>query len=49
MTKAKDVVNNSVIEGTTRVPGHQLVVIISHQKSTDADNSEANGEVAMVT
>ena len=40
MGKAKEIMGESVIKGTTRVPGKQLVIIISRVKEVDGDQSE---------
>ena len=40
MGKAKEIMGESVIKGTTRVPGKQLVIIISRVKEADGDQSE---------
>ena len=39
MEKAKEAISESVIKGTTRIPGKQLVIVISRSKETDGDPS----------
>ena len=39
MEKAKEAISESVIKGTTRVPGKRLVIIISRSKESDGDPS----------
>ena len=40
MEKAKEAISESVIKGTTRVPGKQLVIIISRSQEGTGDNGK---------
>ncbi len=40
MEKAKDVIKESVIKGTARVPGKQLVIVVSRSQET-GDQADA--------
>ena len=46
MGKAKEAISENVIKGTTRVPGKQLVIVISRAKDTAGDqvqNAQTTG------